>query len=371
MHGNSRRLDVCLGDFAISIQGYDEPLAVLEEVLRIGQRVLAETPDLLNSEAVFDEATMTEVIERVARRTGADPDALGAVPGIVLVHRQDETDGGIASVRRAAAAAAAADGLDTEAASAGADWDGAAPDDAAGTQPRRADGDAAEHVPDWEATAPGDMDEDATPDEGDHAHPGEEDEAERVVNIFGGPAPEPAAPGTGRRPLFGARTAPAGAAGSPATPAAAAEGAGAATPRAPERQAPGGVGLGDRFESLLAKVHGRAAEPAPAPVAAAAARPAERMSPAEVAAAAGAEDAQDALLSAAAFLTVIRRQSRFTRRELLAVFDAIPGDFPRTLEIQIKGIGKLIRNGALRRVDDDHFGLSRELIEKFEPLLRP
>lgn len=363
MRGNSRRLDVCLGDFAVSIQGFDDPLAVLEEVLRLGQRVIAESPDLVNSEAVFDEAAMTEVIERVARRTGADPDALGAVPGIVLVHRSDETDGGLAEIRRAASQPQDA-ALDEVPARSGPAIDAtlrrsAGHDDAASADEVEADRTTPEaaHAEALGAGA-------ATGAEAQGTGDGAADDEPRVVNIFGTPEPQA---GT-RRPLFQARST------TDATPAPPP----AADARAGGDGGRGGIGLGDRFESLLAKVHGRAAEPdaASKPAAPAASAPGAatmapaRMSPAEVAAAAGAEDAQDALLSAAAFLTVIRRQSRFTRRELMAVFDEIPGEFPRTLEIQIKGIGKLTRNGSLRRVDDDHFGLSRELIEKFEPLLR-
>lgn len=381
MRGNSRRLDVCLGDFAVSIQGYDDPVGVLEDVLNVARRVAAESPDLLNSEAVFDEATIAKVIERVARRAGVDVESLGAVPGLVLVHRGEETDGGLSAIREGAAGdadePAASEPAEDRFAALRRRFEAADGDEHAargGGEPQAGDAagmTATMTLGDDEIEGERDQDdrhESAEAHEGalqgsDAGEDGD-DGTDRVVNIFGAP-PTPETAGDekpARRPLFTTRA---------ATPAAA-----EVAPSAPPRRPAEGVGLGDRFESLLAKVHGKTADPSGRPAPAASAAPSVSpvavagMTPAQVAAAAGAEDAQDAMLSAAAYLTIVRRQPKFTRRELMAVFDEIPGEFPRTLEVQIKGIGKLTRAGSLRRVDDDHFGLSRDLTEQFEPLLR-
>lgn len=362
MVGTPRRLDVCLGDFAVSIQGYDDPLAVLEEVLKLAQKAAAETPDLLNSMAGFDEATIGEVIERVARRTGVDADSFGAVPGLVLVHRGAETDGGMAAIRNAVEggldAAAEDEAEDHEAAAASTTAASSQEDDPIEALRRRFE-ERDEPEPDYGVTP----EWDPAPALSAEAPAGDESEDDDVVvNIFAAPKPDAAAETPRHRPLFPPR--PAGA--DPAKP--------VQMPEAPDRHVEGGI-LGDRFQNLLKRVHGRDAVPdapegKPKPAGAASIPGRDRMTPADVATAAGAEDANDAILSAAAFLTVIRRQARFTRRDIMKVVEDIPGEFPRTLETQIKGIGKLVRNGSLKRVDDDHYGLSRELIEKFEEVLR-
>ncbi|MEL6219278.1 MAG: hypothetical protein AAFR79_12570 [Pseudomonadota bacterium] len=90
---------------------------------------------------------------------------------------------------------------------------------------------------------------------------------------------------------------------------------------------------------------------------------------AELAVRAGATAVPDLLAAAAAWLTLVDKRPTFGRREVMEVFDQMPGDHPRTLEARIKGYGKLVRNGALQLVDDGHFSLSEEERERFRNLI--
>jgi hypothetical protein len=68
-------------------------------------------------------------------------------------------------------------------------------------------------------------------------------------------------------------------------------------------------------------------------------------------------------------MVLLQGKVSFTRREVLDVFDKIPGDHEKTLEAQIKGFGKATRNGQLIAVEDGLFGLSQEELDRFERLL--
>ncbi|MFQ5567221.1 MAG: hypothetical protein ACE5EU_12780, partial [Paracoccaceae bacterium] len=84
---------------------------------------------------------------------------------------------------------------------------------------------------------------------------------------------------------------------------------------------------------------------------------------------AGAESVADLMVSAAAWMVLIQGQTTFSRRDVIEVFDTIPGDHPTTLEARIKGFGKAVRNGQLIMVEDGVFGLSRSELERFQLLL--
>lgn len=93
------------------------------------------------------------------------------------------------------------------------------------------------------------------------------------------------------------------------------------------------------------------------------------ISPGDLAQSAGATTVPELLGAAAAWLSVIKGQNRFARRDVMAVFDEIPGDHARSLEARIKGYGKLVRNGVLVLVDDGMFALSEDERERFKDLL--
>lgn len=83
----------------------------------------------------------------------------------------------------------------------------------------------------------------------------------------------------------------------------------------------------------------------------------------------GAEDVADLLAASAAALALGGRR-HFSRREVMEVFDTLPGDHPRSLEARIKGYGKLVRGGSLVLVEDGLFELSDAEEERFRALLR-
>ncbi len=72
-----------------------------------------------------------------------------------------------------------------------------------------------------------------------------------------------------------------------------------------------------------------------------------------------AETVPELLAAAAAYLTIEKKQTRFTRRDVMDVFDKIPGDQPRSLEARIKGFGRLVREGTLVLVEDGVFAMSQ------------
>jgi len=134
---------------------------------------------------------------------------------------------------------------------------------------------------------------------------------------------------------------------------------------------------GSRFADLVARYRGRS-EPEPAPdlYRAAAPEPApERSRPAPttsaetLAARAGAGSVPELLAASAAWLTLVGQRGRFSRREVMEVFDSLPGDHPRSLEARIKGYGKLVRMGSLVLVDDGLFALSEEERARYRALL--
>lgn len=137
-----------------------------------------------------------------------------------------------------------------------------------------------------------------------------------------------------------------------------------------------------RFEALVARYRrdpGHAdgagsaggAMPAPPPIESPAAgvTATAAISAGDLARSAGATTVPELLGAAAAWLSVIKGQNRFARRDVMAVFDEIPGDHARSLEARIKGYGKLVRNGVLVLVDDGMFALSEDERERFKDLL--
>jgi hypothetical protein len=93
------------------------------------------------------------------------------------------------------------------------------------------------------------------------------------------------------------------------------------------------------------------------------------VSPRELAELDGASNVPELLAAAAAWLSLVQGQTRFSRRDVMAVFDEIPGDHPRSLEARIKGYGKLVRNGVIILVDDGKFALSADERERYFQLL--
>jgi hypothetical protein len=93
------------------------------------------------------------------------------------------------------------------------------------------------------------------------------------------------------------------------------------------------------------------------------------ISAAALAARAGATDVADLLAVSAAWLTLAGGRPRFSRREVMEVFEMLPGEHPRTLEARIKGFGKLVRSGTLMLVEDGAFAMPPRERERFRALI--
>ncbi|MEM7189662.1 MAG: hypothetical protein AAF439_08630, partial [Pseudomonadota bacterium] len=122
------------------------------------------------------------------------------------------------------------------------------------------------------------------------------------------------------------------------------------------------------FTSLLRRVHGSSMIGAPGEATGEDASPPPDMSQisaAELAQRASCESVADLLAASAAWLTLARKQPRFSRREVMEVFEQLPGDHQRTLEARIKGYGKLVRSGTLVLIDDGVFAMSQSDRDRF------
>lgn len=89
----------------------------------------------------------------------------------------------------------------------------------------------------------------------------------------------------------------------------------------------------------------------------------------ELAKRARAEAPAELMAAAAAWLTVVRGHGSFTKREVLELFEALPGDHPRTAEVKVKGFGRLVRNGQVKLGDDQRFRLTEAERDRYEALL--
>ncbi len=141
------------------------------------------------------------------------------------------------------------------------------------------------------------------------------------------------------------------------------------------RRTPAEDDEGPRLEDIVSRVRGGAPadrapeDPDPAGPGAARSGGAAAIDAAELANRAEASSVPELLAASAAWLTLVDKRSTFGRREVMDVFDTIPGEHPRTLEARIKGYGKLVRSGALVLVDDGRFALSQEERDRYRAYL--
>jgi hypothetical protein len=84
---------------------------------------------------------------------------------------------------------------------------------------------------------------------------------------------------------------------------------------------------------------------------------------------AGATEVEDLLAVSAAWLALCEGRARFTRREVMEVFETLPGEHPRTLEARIKGFGSLVRSGSVQLVEDGAFSLAPAERARFRALI--
>jgi hypothetical protein len=330
MSSAGKRLDLRFGAFACSVQGFDDPVQPVQQILRAIQHLLEESPELADTAINFDAEAIEQLVGEVARRADLDESEVEIVPGLIIIHhgaggdlaRLDSGDDWAAEPVAPAASAPEggyvnifAPGGADDAESAGAD---APADDFAERLRRMAQDGGAYQWDEDEITA-------AAPAAAADPAP-----AEMPLNLFAGaPAEDAAARGVAVRNLFAS-----------------------APPHADEPQPAAAIpwnGAGQDTEAEKGAEAGYTA-----------AGLAER---------AGARSVAELMVASAAWMVLIQGQTRFARRDVLDVFETIPGDHDRSLEARIKGFGKAVRNGHLVMIEDGVFGLSRAELERFQALL--
>lgn len=343
MSSTGTRLDLRFGAFACSVQGFDDPVQPVQQILRAIQHLLEESPELSDTAINFDAEAIEQLVGEVARRAELDEDAVEIVPGLIIIHRAEGGD---------LAAAAGGDApWESDEERAGGDYVNiftpaeraateAATDDEAGAPSEEALADRLRRITaagddpyGWDEGAESGADKPgAVAWQDEH---GEEDRA--AVNLFAAGEAEAAEPETETvgsvRNLF------------------AATGTGDDEPGDEWQLSPGGPGGG--------------ADEADAPEAG----DDEGYTAGSLAERAGASTVPELIVSAAAWMVLIQGQTTFTRRDVLDVFDTIPGDHEKTPEARIKGFGKAARNGHLVMIEDGIFGLARRDLEYFQGLL--
>ena len=63
MAEEGRRVEVRMGTFACTIEGYDDPIAKLKEVMGLVQQMISETPALVDVSAEVDNAEVQEAVD--------------------------------------------------------------------------------------------------------------------------------------------------------------------------------------------------------------------------------------------------------------------------------------------------------------------
>ena len=403
-----KRLDLQFGSFACSVQGFDDPVQPVQQVLQALQNLLEETPELADAGISFDAEAIERLIGEVARRADVAEENVEIVPGLIIVHRRGDVaagdpesygdahdEGGDAWSKPVVAGAAGigeaetpeSEPADTEVPEAVEDaepgfinifapgahadvhagdgpgsglFGAAAETGAAGADPHA----AAEGIPEdapardifadtGESTGGSVFADPMAANTG--AEPGGEPvDQEDPVNLFEAPdhadesGDEPGDSGSGDIGNVFA---------SVDSEDVGSEDAGEETPADPGE--PDEDEDSERVETLF----GRSEDQPEVEEAD------EGYTAAGLAQTAGAETVAELMVSAAAWMVLIQGQTTFKRREVVEVFETIPGEHSKTLEARIKGFGKAVRNGQMIMVEDGVYGLSRTELERFQSLL--
>ena len=397
MASGGKRLDLQFGSFACSVQGFDDPVTPVQQVLQAMQHVLEESPELGTAGLNFDAEMIEQLIGEVGRRADLDESSIEIVPGLIIIHHGE--------VSRSAPVVKAAPTLVEEDEEETIILGG--PKHEAPEQPDYINIFApAQHA---EEPAPED-DPFADMEEGDFAPTAaaeeEDDEptpadliAERLGgtdaggpprDIFAEGADEPAAQDSVFADTLGA-SARADARADVSADVSASSNVGASS-RASRSSGPSDVNF---FSSpLLPALRPRSSRshdvedviplslfssadtaerestgPSPVSEPAEAAPDTEGYTAASLAAKAGAATVPDLIVSAAAWMLLIKGQTSFSRKDVLEVFDGMPGDHEKSLQSRIRGFGKAVRDRQLVQLDDGLFGLSRKELKRFQSAL--
>jgi hypothetical protein len=92
MSGTTKRLDLQFGAFACSVQGFDDPVQPVRQVLQALQNMLEETPEAGDMGIAFDAGEIDRLIGEVARRADLDEENVEIIPGLIIVHRGNVAD---------------------------------------------------------------------------------------------------------------------------------------------------------------------------------------------------------------------------------------------------------------------------------------
>ena len=79
------RIDLRFGDMAVSVQGVEQPVQAMKQILRFVQRLVEETPEITSTGFQLDEETANALIADVAARTGAAAQDIAATPGLIVL----------------------------------------------------------------------------------------------------------------------------------------------------------------------------------------------------------------------------------------------------------------------------------------------
>ncbi len=402
MSDSSKRLDLRFGAFACSVQGFEDPVQPVQQVLRALQTMLEETPDLAGAGIAFDAEAIEQLAQEVARRADLAESNVEITPGLIIVHHGDGRSQAAAESEPAEDESwdrpvLRSDRLRSGSLRASAPQDDAAfdaPDEAPSSEgaaegyvnifaPRAAahtngrsmfSGDAgeADGYPDAAAeTGPAAGDDD--PLEARLGRLAEEVGLSRDILRAGGDYSEGEAPGSGLNiftsggdsddhseslNLF-----------SDPTESDTRESGGDAYDAGPGRSGDTALTRFDLRSRLADPMSPPPEEPEPEPEEVPEVAAAEPYTAEKLAKAAHAKTVEDLIVCSAAWMVLMRGQTKFGRRDVLEVFDKLPGDHPTTLEAKIKGFGKAVRNGHLIAITDGVFGISRSDLEDFQRLL--
>ncbi|MEM1344567.1 MAG: hypothetical protein AAGI34_08310 [Pseudomonadota bacterium] len=402
MSDKPMRVDLKVGEIAISVHGFENPLPVFRRMLTLLSETLERAPQLPKAGIDFDAATIERLMQTLREQQAAAglSAAVEVTPGLIVTAIEGKAEA--APVQPAAAKPAPpkpGPRLEMEPV----ESEGEPP---ASKPPVQANA-ANKGVEDAEvisATAPkgaADLPPGLAPlgflqqpgaATATASAPAAAPAGNAPINIFADPEPEttpPPPPSATPAPKTTAKAPPAppppSARQSKATdkptpasppPAAAKPAAAPATtaPRIPGT-APKGKPNTPRLDALMAQHRtSDAAKPAetktaPAKPAAAPADDTPPQSPAALMKKADAKTVTDLLGVAAAYVSLIDNRETFTRREVMEVFDQLPGEHPRSLEARIKGFGALVSEKVLVKSENDRFTLSEEAKTRFSKLL--
>ena len=407
MADNGKRVELRFGTFSCTIEGYDDPVEQVREILRVMQQMIRETPALTDHR--LDEAE----VARIESALGQQAIEHDVGSGIVLIRPNrighDAEDAvTTAEIHPGNVSEAMTGTASTE--------EGHAPPEADFVEGHNTSEQEqpVETVPDEEAGA-----------DAEAPAATARDAAITVVNIFAAPEPPVVEGGqnfnifarpAGDRPrgrLFVPRRAglsaeaeavaffPSSGADAPPQPDedglpengrangtrmvnvdAVPRGSGAGNtdraswpeglptgPHSPEHRPAGARGNHEdeyrsRFSALLAQLDGQAEGDAADSTAAKV-----PITPAHLARRAEAQSVPDLLAVSAAWLTLVEGKPRFPRQEVLDIFRNLPGTFRHDMDERIKGFGRLVRTGRLLLREDGLFETSPAERDRFQAML--